>query len=113
MRAEDSDGFARGGAEGLIVAPFAAQSYRADGEHDEGKRNEQNPQADVWAGCVPVDDALGGVRRFVLLGLEAAGEQRRHKQNCGENEEQFQGGEGTLNRLHGFTLYHKVNYVYN
>lgn len=57
---------------------------------------------------VPIHDELGSVRRFELRGLDTAGEQRGHEENCGEDEEEFEGGERAADRIHGFTLYRKV-----
>ena len=61
------------------------------------------------AGGKPVHDELRSVRGFKLLRLNVARKQRCHKQHRGENEQQFEGGDGAANRLHGFTLYCKVN----
>jgi hypothetical protein len=49
------------------------------------------------------------MRRLELLRLNAANDQRRQKQNCRENKKQFESCEEAGHRLHGFTLYHKVN----
>lgn len=91
-----------------IVAPGAQQRGRSDDEDSEGEGDEEEPQAEVRSRGVPIHDELSGVRRFELRGLDAAGEERGHEQNCGEDEQQFESGEGAANRVHGFTLYCKV-----
>src|SRR5664279_1873207 len=108
VSADDCDCLERGGAQGLIAAPFASQRYGANDQYRKGKCYQQHPQSNVRARSVPIHDALRGASRFVLLRLYISRKERSHEENSRENEKQFQGGEGTLNRLHGFTLYHKV-----
>jgi hypothetical protein len=108
--ADDSEHALRAVAQVRIAAPGSQQRGGSDDEDSQGEGNQEEPESDVRSRGVPVDDELCSVRRFELSGLDAAGKERCHEQNCGEDEQQFEGGERAANRVHGFTLYYKVNW---
>ncbi len=111
LRAGEAEELKDGFAELRVHAPVPNQGRGADEEHRERQSEQKHPETEVRASGVPVDDALRCVSRLKLNRLNAPEEESTHKENCGEDEEQFQGGEGTEGGLHAVTLHYKVRDV--
>lgn len=101
MRANDGDDGSRGVTDVVIASPLLREPGNAGSENEEGQRNEENPEAKMRTRGIPVDDLLGGMRGLELGGLNAAEEERRYEENGGEDECEFQCGEGAVEDLHG------------
>lgn len=102
--ADDGDGLLGAAVEGCVLTPVAHQRPAAGGKNHERHGDEQDPEAEVRAGGVPGDDALGGAGGFVLQWLQIAHEKRRHEESRGEDERKFHGGDGAADWLHGMVV---------
>jgi hypothetical protein len=67
-----------------VVAQLPQQSQAAGHEYDKWQRDEKDPQS-PHPRRVPRNDAVSGVRRFVLQRLRRTNDQRGHKQNRREH----------------------------
>ena len=81
------------GMERGIGAPALYEAHAADDKYRQGKSNEEEPKSQVGSRGVPGDDALGGVRRLILLRLQVAHEESGHEESGRSDQHQFQGGE--------------------
>jgi hypothetical protein len=83
-----------------VVAPCAQRCCGADEHGGEGECDQEKLETDVWAGGEPVDDVARGLRGFVGGGLNVAKEEGEHEKGGGEDEEDFECGDGTFGK-HG------------
>jgi len=88
------------GTERGIGAPASYEAHAADDKYRQGKSNEEEPKSQVGSRGVPGDDALGSVRRLILLRLQVADEESGHEESGGNDQHQFQGGEGGAQGFH-------------
>lgn len=54
------------------------------------------------ASAVPIDEAVSGVRRFILRGLNIAQKERNHEQGGREDEKEFEGRDVASSGGHGY-----------
>jgi hypothetical protein len=98
--ANGGDGAERELAEARVVAPRAESRDGAEDEGGEGKCDEEDLEADVRACGEPVDDIARGLCGLVGGGLHVAEEEGEHEERGGEDEEEFDGGDGAFDE-HG------------
>ena len=98
--ADGGDGVERELAEAWVVTPGAERRGDAEDKSSEGECDEENLEADVGASGEPVDDVAGGLGGLVGGGLNVAEEEGEHEERGGEDQEEFDGGDGALDE-HG------------
>ena len=111
MSAKDGEESSHGLAEIRGGGPLVREPDDAEGEDGHRKSDEEDPETEVRARGVPVDDLLRGVRWLKLSGLNAAKEERGHEEDGGEEEGDFERCEGAAKDLHDDTLHRKVKIV--
>ena len=69
-----------------LTPPFVKDNATARDQHYQRHPHEKSPKTNVQSRRIPIDDLLGGVRRFILKRLYVANKKRRHKQGGWEDE---------------------------
>ena len=69
-----------------LTPPFVKDNAKAGNQHYQRHPYEQSPKTDVQSRCIPINDLLSSVRRFILKRLDVANKKRGHKQDGWENE---------------------------
>jgi hypothetical protein len=99
--ADGGDGAERELAEARIVAPDAEHGDGAEDEGGEGECDEEDLESDVRTCGEPVDDVARGLGGLVGGGLHVAEEEGEHEERGGEDEEEFDGGNGAFDEHRG------------
>jgi hypothetical protein len=102
--ADGGEGIGSDSAKLLVAAPGAEQCGDADDQGGEGERDEEDLESDVGAGGEPVDDVARGFGRLVGSGLNVAEEEGEHEEGGGEDEEEFDGGDGAFDEHIDFVM---------
>ena len=68
-----------------LTPPFVKDNATAGDQHYRWHPYEQSPKTDVQSRCVPINDLLGGMSRFILKGLYVANEKCGHEQDGWED----------------------------
>ncbi len=78
------------------MAPDAYRGGDAEEQSCERECNQEELEANVWAGSEPIDDNARGLGGLVRRRLNVTKEECEHEEGGWEDEENFDGGDGSF-----------------